>query len=202
MEKIKVYSDFVCPFCFLGKKPIEEALKADEVEWMPFELRPEGAEPLDPNAPYIQNGWKYGVQPMAEKLGISMILPDIHPHPRTTLAHEGYQYAKEHGKGNEYVQNVFVSFWQKGLNIGDIEVLSSIAQETGLEKEAFEEALRTRKYKEAHIKALQAASHITAVPTMEMGSAVLQGVQSAERVQSFIKQQSVTEGSACSIDEC
>lgn len=39
---IKVYSDYVCPFCFVGKAAFEEAIKGKdvEVEWMPFELRP------------------------------------------------------------------------------------------------------------------------------------------------------------------
>lgn len=45
--KIKVYSDYVCPFCFIGEAPLKEAIKGKdvEVEWMPFELRPQGTEP-------------------------------------------------------------------------------------------------------------------------------------------------------------
>ncbi|MGU9504983.1 DsbA family protein, partial [Bacillus paralicheniformis] len=40
--KMKVYSDFICPFCFLAKGPLDEVAKEKdvEIEWMPFELRP------------------------------------------------------------------------------------------------------------------------------------------------------------------
>ncbi|MEC2084937.1 DsbA family protein, partial [Bacillus inaquosorum] len=47
---IKVYSDYVCPFCFIGKAAFEEAIKGKDVdvEWMPFELRPSPSPQLDP----------------------------------------------------------------------------------------------------------------------------------------------------------
>ncbi|MBB5325629.1 putative DsbA family dithiol-disulfide isomerase [Anoxybacillus tepidamans] len=43
---IKVYSDYVCPYCFLAKKPLEDAVQNKDVniEWMPFELRPKPSQ--------------------------------------------------------------------------------------------------------------------------------------------------------------
>ena len=40
---IKVYSDFVCPYCFLAEFPLQEAVRGKDaaVEWLPFELRPD-----------------------------------------------------------------------------------------------------------------------------------------------------------------
>ncbi|MFP3821891.1 DsbA family protein, partial [Bacillus sp. SIMBA_008] len=48
--QIKVYSDYVCPFCYVGKAAFEEAIKDKDVqvEWMPFELRPSPSPKLDP----------------------------------------------------------------------------------------------------------------------------------------------------------
>ncbi len=48
--KMKVYSDFICPFCFLAKGPLDEVAKEKdvEIEWMPFELRPSPYSKIDP----------------------------------------------------------------------------------------------------------------------------------------------------------
>ena len=47
--KMKVYSDFICPFCFLAKGPLDEVVKEKdvEIEWMPFELRPSPYSKID-----------------------------------------------------------------------------------------------------------------------------------------------------------
>lgn len=89
--KIKVYSDYVCPFCFLVEKPLEEVIKGKdvEVEWMPYELRPYPNETLKPEGDYLQNTWKQSVYPMAERMGIDIILSKVSPQLNTNLAFEG-----------------------------------------------------------------------------------------------------------------
>ncbi|QPA31781.1 hypothetical protein [Thermaerobacillus caldiproteolyticus] len=49
--KIRIYSDFVCPFLFYWKNPLMEAVngKDIEIEWMPFELRSYSTEPMSLN---------------------------------------------------------------------------------------------------------------------------------------------------------
>lgn len=186
--KIKAYSDFVCPFCFLGKGPLDEIVKEKdvEVEWMPFELRPEPYPKIDPwNEPDKLASWDAFIKPTAEKLGIDMRLPHVSPHPYTNLAFEGYQYAKEQGKGNEYIQRVFTAFFQEEQNIGEIEVLTKVAEELGLDAAAFREALESRTYREAHQAAIKHAyeeARISAVPTFIIGDQVIQGLASKERL--------------------
>jgi predicted DsbA family dithiol-disulfide isomerase len=55
---IRVYSDFVRPFCFLAEFLLKEAIagKDVKVEWMPFELRPYPTPTLRPEGGYLQNG--------------------------------------------------------------------------------------------------------------------------------------------------
>ena len=65
------------------------------------------------------------------------------------LAFEGYQYAKEYGKGNEYNHRVLEAFFVEGRDIGDTTVLTKLAGEVGLDQKGFEEALQSRKYREA-----------------------------------------------------
>jgi len=209
--KIRIYSDFVCPFCYIGDAQLKEALngKDIEVEWMPFELRPEPVEPLSVKSNYIQQGWNYSVKPLAEQFGVEMTLPDIDPIPRTHLAHEGFQFAKEHGKGNEYVDAVFKAYWVKEQDIANIDVLANIAEEIGLNQDQFKEALTTRKYKEGHQKAVRHAyeeAKVTAVPTFFIGNQKLQGVHTKEQLLQIIESEKVeleiSIGDSCNIEDC
>ncbi|WCN39207.1 DsbA family oxidoreductase [Aneurinibacillus uraniidurans] len=193
--KIKAYSDFICPFCFLGTGPLDEIIKEKdvEVEWMPFELRPSPHEKIDPwQDPAKLSSWDSFILPAAKKLGIDMRLPRVSPHPYTHLAFEGYHFAKEHGKGNEYHHRVFTAFFQEEQNIEDIEVLTKLADEVGLSKDAFKEALVSRKYREVHQEALKHAyeeAQIMAVPTFVIGKEVVQGLASKERLAQIIDQE-------------
>ncbi|MET3321819.1 UNVERIFIED_ORG: putative DsbA family dithiol-disulfide isomerase [Peribacillus simplex] len=191
--KIKAYSDFICPFCFLGKGPLDEIVKEKdvEVEWMPFELRPSPYSKIDPwQEPEKLNSWDSYILPTAKKLGVDMRLPRVSPHPYTHLAFEGCQFAKEHGKGNEFHSRVFTAFFQEEQNIEDIEVLTKLAGEVELPETAFREALVSRKYREVHQEALKHAyeeANIMAVPTFIIGDEVIQGLASKERLAQAIE---------------
>jgi predicted DsbA family dithiol-disulfide isomerase len=211
--KIKVYSDYVCPFCFLAEKPLEEAIKGKdvEVEWMPYELRPYPNETLKPEGHYLQSTWKQSVYPMAERMGIDIVLPRVSPQPYTHLAFEGYQYAKEKGKGNEYNDRMLRAFFQEEQNIGDIDVLTKLAGEIGLDEKEYRGALETRKYKEVHQKALQHAyreADITAVPNFVIGETKVTGIRSKETLEQIIDNEiskqkpDIPEGMVCGIEGC
>jgi len=209
--KIRVYSDFVCPFCFIGEKPLLEAIEGKDVtvEWMPFELRPEPVEPLSPYSTYIQTAFHQSVKPLSARFGVTLDLPPIDPVPRTHLAHEGFQYAKEYGKSLEYVHAVFTAYWQESKNISDIAVLSEVAEKVGLNKEEFQAALESRRYKEAHQQALRHAqmeANVSAVPTFVVGNQMLRGLQTKEVIEQVIAEQAkqgddIT-GQSCGIDGC
>src|SRR3954454_7467673 len=111
--KIKAYSDYVCPFCYLAEFPLREAIRGKdiEVEWMPFELRPEPHPTLRPEGDYLQKAWSQSVYPIARHMGVPITLPVVSPQPYTHLAFEGYQYAKEHGRGNGYNQRLLEAFF-------------------------------------------------------------------------------------------
>ena len=147
---------------------------------MPFELRPEPQPTLRPEGDYLQRAWRQSVYPLAAALGVPIKLPAVSPQPHTHLAFEGYQYAREHGKGTEYNHRVLAAFFVDGRDIGDINVLTERAGEIGLDAAAFGEALRTRTYREAHRRALRHAyeeAGVTGVPMFVIGSRVLTGLQ-------------------------
>lgn len=150
---------------------------------MPFELRPFPNETLEPAGEYLQSTWKNYVYPTAERLGIKIVLPKVSPQPYTHLAFEGYQYAKKQGKGNEYNHRMFTAFFQDELDIGEIEILSSLASEVGLNEKDFRESLESREFKEVHKAALYHAyneADIQVVPTFIIGETILKGIRTKE----------------------
>jgi predicted DsbA family dithiol-disulfide isomerase len=147
---------------------------------MPFELRPEPHPTLRPEGEYLQRAWSQSVYPIARRMGVPIALPSVSPQPHTHLAFEGYQYAKEHGKGNDYNHRVLEAFFVEGQDIGQIDVLTQLAAEVGLDAGEFAEALRARKYREAHRQALRHAyeeAGVTGVPMFVIGNRVLTGLQ-------------------------
>src|SRR3954465_5776999 len=197
--KIKVYSDYVCPFCYLAEFPLREAIrrKAGEVEWMPFELRPEPNPTLRPEGEYLQRAWSQSVYPIARSMGIPIVLPAVSPQPHSHLAFEGYQYASEHGKGNEYNHRVLEAFFVEGRDIGVVGGLARLAGEVGLDVNGFEEALTTRKYREAHRQALRHAYEevgVDEVPLFVIGDRVLSGLQDRETLEAVIDEELARSG--------
>src|SRR5437868_3472905 len=156
---------------------------------MPFELRPEPHPTLRPEGEYLQRAWQQSVYPIARRMGVPINLPPVSPQPHTHLAFEGYQFAKEHGRANEYNRRVLEAFFVEGKDIGDAGVLAELAGEVGLDRAAFAEALKSRKYREAHRRALRHAyeeAGVGGVPMFVIGDRVLTGLQSREALEAAI----------------
>ena len=112
---VKIYSDYVCPFCFLAEEPLTQAVNSFDraiidIEWIPFELRPYPTPTLKPEGQYLREAWKNSVYPMAKSMGIPIILPDISPQPYTRLAFEGSLSASAQNKAREYSYYIFGNF--------------------------------------------------------------------------------------------
>ena len=193
MTKVKIYSDYVCPFCYLGEKVLEEVLQENpeldvEIEWMPFELRPFPKPTLRPEEEYLPKVWRTSVYPMAENMGIDIKLPMVSPQPHTHLAFEGFQFAKEQGKGDAYTMRLFEAFFKENQDLGKVEVLTKLAEEVGLDPEAFREVLESRKYKEQHEEALEKSYQmgIQAVPTFQIDNKLYQGVMPKQQLKEIL----------------
>lgn len=194
MPQIKIYSDYVCPYCYLGEQILEEVKRENpnldiQVEWKPFELRPYPTPTLKPEDEYLPRVWRQSVYPMAAQLGVAIKLPSISPQPYTNLAFEGFQYAREQGKGEEYTNRMFEAFFKEDKDLGDIEVLTQLAREVGLDQDEYRQALESRKYKEAHQNELEQSYKlgIQAVPTFYIGGQYYPGVLPKEQLKRIIK---------------
>ena len=190
---VRVYFDYVCPFCYLAEFPLRQAAagKPIEIAWMPYELRPEPEPPLRPEGEYLRLLWHQSVFPLAAQLGVPIRFPQISPQPHTRLAMEGDHFAKEHGKADDYHQCVMQAYFQDEKNIGDIGVLGNIADKIGLPAGEFTQALREGRFRSAHQRALRHAYYvmgITSVPTLVVGHQRLSGLQSVERLEHVFRQ--------------
>jgi predicted DsbA family dithiol-disulfide isomerase len=167
----------------LGEQVLLRAIAGKEdqvlIEWMPFELRPYPTPTLKPEGDYLQQTWQQSVYPLAEQLGVPIVLPQVSPQPYTHLAFEGYQFAKEHGLADAYNHRMFTAFFQDEQDIGEIEVLTNLAAEIGLNPQAYRQALEQRTYKVQHQQALRHATNevkVAAVPTFIIGNRIYRGL--------------------------
>lgn len=123
-------------------------------------------------------------------MGVPITLPPISPQPHTHLAFEGFQFAKQHGKGSEYNHRVLEAFFVEGRDIGDIGVLTKLAGDVGLDEQQFHKALQDRKYRDAHQRALRHACQeagVTGVPMFVIGTEVLTGLQDRGTLEAVIQ---------------
>jgi predicted DsbA family dithiol-disulfide isomerase len=138
-------------------------------------------------------------------MGVEINLPPVSPQPHTHLAWEGFQYARERGKGTAYNDAVLEAFFVRGLDIGDVGVLTRLAGEVGLDEGEFRHDLQSRRYREAHRAALRQAHEmgVTAVPAFLIGRTMLTGLQGSQALERAIDAELRKQGgAACGPDGC
>lgn len=142
--RIDVWSDYVCPFCYLELPALQRLQRqfGDQVTvvWRAFELRPDPKPTLDPDGDYLHSTWNRAVYPMAEQRGMLLKLPPVQP--RSRLALEAAAFADSQGRFAAMHEALFRGFFEQGRDIGDIEVLCAIGQESGLDPGALRQALQ------------------------------------------------------------
>ncbi len=158
-----------------------------EVIWRAFELRPEPVPTLDPGGEYLQRAWTNSVYPLAEKLGVSMKLPPLQP--RSRLTHEAAHWARTQGRFDVYHAEIFRAFFERGEDIGDIDVLTSLAAELGLDSSSLGIALRNSEFEASVLEDERLAKElgVNAVPAFVANrKAALSGVQPVENLRKLV----------------
>lgn len=159
-----------------------------EVVWRAFELRPEPVPTLDPRGEYLQLAWRNSVYPLAERLGVTMRLPPVQP--RSRLAHEAAHWARGQGRFEDYHAAVFRAFFERGEDIGDLEVLTSLAARLGLDQESLRRALDSHEYEKSVLADEREAEAlgISGVPAFIANRrAALTGVQPIENLKRLVE---------------
>lgn len=145
--KITVFSDYVCPFCYLGSIALKKACAGldIDIEFHPYELRRPPQPPVDPmHDPVRLKRFDEVLLPIARQLDVAMTLPWISPHPYSTNAFQGYYFAQQYGLGERYNQLVFEAFYVHQQDIGEIGVLCTLMRKLNLDETAFQTALQQK----------------------------------------------------------
>ncbi|MEN1968464.1 DsbA family oxidoreductase [Lentibacillus sp. N15] len=161
--KIEVWSDFVCPFCYMGKRRLENALSQfahkDNVtlEYKSYELDPNAEKNLGKSIHEIMakkvgssvekaKQMNENMAKQAAELGLTYNF-DSMQHTNTFDAHRVAKYAAEKGKGKEMTERLLKAYFTDSEHLGDEETLMKLAGEVGLNPSAVKTLLQTDDYR-------------------------------------------------------
>jgi predicted DsbA family dithiol-disulfide isomerase len=184
--KLTMFSDFICPFCYIGFEVVRK-LKPEfelELDWRGYQIHPEwpedgmrASEYRAMDAETRRQVWER-IQSLANEAGFSMKPPELLMNSRRAL--EAAEFAKQVGVGEEFEERVYRAYFQEGLNIGDLGVLGELGRQVGLTREELHQALTTNRFT-LKIKNTALAAHqrgVGGVPTFFVGNFPMVGAQS------------------------
>jgi predicted DsbA family dithiol-disulfide isomerase len=175
----------------LAEPAVRELLETEpnvELVWRAFELRPEPVPLPDPKGDYLQNSWTNSVQPLAERLGVAMKMPPVKP--RTRLTHEAAHWARAQGHFEDYHNEIFRTYFEKGEDIGDADVLIAIAARLNLDSQSLRQALLDHQFAASVLADEDEAARLglSGVPAFIADRrAALTGVQPVENLRKLIE---------------
>ncbi|GGD32997.1 DsbA family oxidoreductase [Sinisalibacter lacisalsi] len=194
MVKLVIFSDPICPWCYIGKARLDRALEARpmhpfEVEWHPFMLNPDMPPGGMDRRAYLeakfggQEGAVRAYMPIvdeARSAGLNLNLEAIARTPSTIDAHRLIHWAGLEGRQTAVVSALFRAYFVEGRDIGAAEVLVEIAERAGMDGAVTARLLATEA-DAADIRARDAdarARGVRAVPTfLVAGTHVVPGAQ-------------------------
>ena len=192
--KIVVFSDYICPFCYIGFYRVEQ-LKENfdlDVEWRPFEIHPEtpkkGTELNNLPFPkeYLEM-MKANIKKLADDVGVTFKLTDKLPNSRMALYLS--EFARKKGKFDEFHKLIFDSYWKDGKDIGDQALLLDLADSLGFDRSEVLEYIDSEEpFKELKISLNKLRKYgINGVPTFIIGDRIVVGAQPYEVFEKIIR---------------
>lgn len=175
MLNIKIFSDFACPFCYIGAHLIEK-LKKDGLdftcEWYTFEMRPEmplEGDDLSAKATeeqLLKNDKLYDMLALLAK-PYGLTYSNKFMRFNTYRSHLAAEYAKTQGKYDEFANEAFKAYFTDTRNLADKEVLNDLAAKIGLDVDEMNEQIDRGKFDGMirHAKDLAKKHDVAGAPT-------------------------------------
>lgn len=149
MPRVEIWSDVVCPWCWIGKRRLEKAVDglrpAPEVVWRPFQLNPDLPKEGVDRAAYRAKKFGSRAAELEERVreagrgdGIAFAFEKISKVPNTFDAHRVLRRALREGRQAEVQEALFRAYFEEGRDIGDRKVLAELS---GITLEGDEEAV-------------------------------------------------------------
>ena len=202
-RSITVYSDYVCPFCYLGRKSLSryQDTRDEElaIDWHPFDLRSQKRNPDGSIDHSVDDGKsddyyeqaKENVRRLQEQYDVEMTLEiatDVDSLPAQIVSY----YVKEHypyGTWLDFDTSIFEVLWQDGRDIGDEDLLVDLASEAGVDGEEVRAALAddslTETVRARFTEAQQAG--VTGVPTFAYDGYAARGAVPPEHIERLVE---------------
>ncbi len=151
MIQIDLFSDVICPWCFIGKRRLERALNQRsnsgvDINWRAFQLNPDMPKNGMPRDHYLEA--KFGgpdraktiydnIRKTGETEGIEFEFEKIQKTPNTVLAHRLISWSKDQKKSDLIVESLFKAYFYEGRDIGSLETLKEILEDSNIDTESF-----------------------------------------------------------------
>ena len=147
---VEIYSDIVCPWCFIGKRRLEQAIETAgyenraHVTWRPFQLNPTMPKSGMDRRTYLDAkfGGTEARRAIEERLakageadGIVFAFDRIERTPNTFEAHRLMWFAQQNGKQDDLAEALFHAYFSEGRDIGDGQTLVDIAAEIRFDRD-------------------------------------------------------------------
>jgi predicted DsbA family dithiol-disulfide isomerase len=197
--KIDIYSDVICPWCYLGESRLKKALESlpkttkVDINYLPYELNPATAEAGVDRKKYLEA--KYGsrikesdqrLKTLGQAMGIEYNFEKAERIPNTLKAHRLIWLAGQKGLQEKAVTGLFKAYFTDGIDIGDDHELASVASEWGMDHAEVLQFLKSGKGME-EVRALEEKAYnleITGVPFFIFNEKA--AVSGAQEVETFI----------------
>jgi predicted DsbA family dithiol-disulfide isomerase len=170
---IEIYSDVVCPWCYIGKRRLERALDQlngaaqARITWRPFELNPTMPKEGMKRTTYLES--KFGSLDTFRQLeehvmaaGAAERIPfafgRVARTPNTFMAHRLIWYAEQQDRQDAVVESLFRGYFVEGADIGIPSTLVQLADRSGLSVEVVERFLQSGEGAE-EVKTEEAVGH-------------------------------------------
>lgn len=199
--KIEIWSDINCPFCYIGKRHLEKALKIFskdvDIEWKSFELDPhthppKGSDQMELLARKYGKDRAWAVQmnenmtAMAKESGLDFHMEKVVP-ANSFNAHRLIHLAKKHDLQGEMKEKLLSAKFVEGKDIGDVSVLTNLAQEVGIPPHVVTHLFETEEFS-ADVRAdeeMAGALGVQGVPFFVFNKKV--AISGAQPVETFLE---------------
>ncbi|TKX41075.1 DsbA family protein [Halorubrum sp. CGM4_25_10-8A] len=202
-QTITVYSDYVCPFCYLGRQSLSQYQEnRDEelaIDWRPFDLRSQKRRPDGTIDHSVDDGKddeyfeqaKQNVRRLADDYGVEMdldIAEDVDSLPAQIVSY----YLREHHDYETWLafdEAVFAALWEDGEDIGDADLLAELAVDAGAEADEVRSALDDETLRESVRERFTEAQRegITGVPTFAYDGYAARGAVPPEQLERLVE---------------
>lgn len=149
---VRIFSDFTCPFCYIGAGMIEELKLEFEIseEWVGYELHPETPKE---GVLLVERFPDYDLDALFEELRIKggkygCEFGNITLLSNSRMALEACEFAKDHGKHDIFHTAMFRAYFSQARDIGQISVVLDVGAQVGLDTNKLLKALTKRRYED------------------------------------------------------